>query len=217
MSKCVFYLFLLHSKWTHLKMILGQWLLGLQSLDNWPKLYLFVSIKTIQKHAKSFFYICDASQLLENCYSEFPHPVQLERFMKFNKDFNDYIDCDITTTVQEYDKFQVHVATVVTLQVIPIQPPQMENIQVSTAVKLSLNHLFLLNQKLLTTFDLLIWLDGKLSTITVLTDQEGVWYYGWMSSHRHAIYNGKKKDHHYQRQWSCCKKWIVSLCFMDRF
>jgi len=50
---------------------------------------------------------------------------------------NDYIDCDITTTVQEYDKFQVHVATVVTLQVIPIQPPQMENIQVSTAVKLT--------------------------------------------------------------------------------
>jgi len=74
---------------------------------------------------------------LENCYSEFPHPVQLEQFMKFNKDFNDYIDCDITTTVQEYDKFQVHVATVVTLQVIPIQPPQMENIQVSTAVKLT--------------------------------------------------------------------------------
>lgn len=58
--------------------------------------------------------------------------------------------------MQVYDKFQVHVATVVTLQVIPIQPPQMENIQVSTAVKLSLNHLFLLNQKLLTTFDLLI-------------------------------------------------------------
>lgn len=29
---------------------------------------------------KKIFHICDASQLLENCYSEFPHPVQLEWF-----------------------------------------------------------------------------------------------------------------------------------------
>ncbi len=60
--------------------------------------------------SKKIFHICDASQILENCYLEFPQPVQLERFLKYNKDFKEYIDCDSTTTVQDYDTFQVHVA-----------------------------------------------------------------------------------------------------------
>ncbi len=60
--------------------------------------------------SKKIFHICVASQILENCYLEFPQPVQLERFLKYNKDFKEYIDCDSTTTVQDYDKFQVHVA-----------------------------------------------------------------------------------------------------------
>ncbi len=86
--------------------------------------------------SKKIFHICDASQILENCYLEFPQPVQLERFLKYNKDFKECIDCDSTTTVQDYDKFQVHVATVISLQVIPIRPPQIENIQVSIVVTL---------------------------------------------------------------------------------
>lgn len=79
---------------------------------------------------KKIFHINDASQLLTVCYTEFSHPVQLERFLKY-KDFNDYIDCHTTTAVQDYDKFQVHVATEIHLQIISVQPAQVENVQVS--------------------------------------------------------------------------------------
>nr|XP_055065222.1 uncharacterized protein LOC129447482 [Misgurnus anguillicaudatus] len=95
------------------------------------KAVLVTIYKDKTETCRKIFHISDASQLLGNCYSEFPDPVKLERFLKYNKDFNDYIDCDITTTVQEYDKFQVHVATevILQLQVINMQPPQNENIQ----------------------------------------------------------------------------------------
>ncbi|XP_045898861.1 uncharacterized protein LOC123966794 [Micropterus dolomieu] len=85
---------------------------------------------------KKIFHISDAPQLLTFCYSEFSHPVQLERFLKYNKDFNDYIDCDITTAVQDYDKFQVYVATEIHLQIINVQPTQTKSTQAEDSLPL---------------------------------------------------------------------------------
>lgn len=43
-----------------------------------------------------------------------------------NKDFTDSINCDINTTARDYDKFQVHFATKIHLQIVS-PPSQTEN------------------------------------------------------------------------------------------
>ncbi|XP_039635019.1 uncharacterized protein LOC120545095 [Perca fluviatilis] len=75
---------------------------------------------------KKLFTVADASQLLQACHSEFSHSVQLERFLKYNNDFQDYVDCDTSTDVKDYDKFQVRVATVVQLEFMEVQRPHVE-------------------------------------------------------------------------------------------
>ena len=70
--------------------------------------------ETCKKH----FTGADASQLLQACHSEFSHLVQLVKFLKYNNEFQDYVDCDTSTDVKDYDKFQLKVATVVQLEVV---------------------------------------------------------------------------------------------------
>lgn len=77
---------------------------------------------------KKLFSVNNASQLLQACHSEFSHPVQLERFLQYNNDFKDYIDCDTSTDVNDYDKFQVRVSTVIQLEFVEFQAPHVENV-----------------------------------------------------------------------------------------
>ncbi|KAK0153221.1 hypothetical protein N1851_005093 [Merluccius polli] len=67
---------------------------------------------------------------------EFSHPVQLERFHQYNNDFKDYTDCDTSTNINYYDKFQVRVSTVIQLEVVEFQAPHVENEKKDLAVQL---------------------------------------------------------------------------------
>lgn len=81
---------------------------------------------------KKRFTVNNASQLLQCCYSEFSHPVQLDRFLQHDKDFNDYVDCDTNSDVNEYDKFQFRVSTLSQLNIEVVPAPQVGIEKVTT-------------------------------------------------------------------------------------
>lgn len=53
---------------------------------------------------KKVFSVNNASQLLQASHSEFSHTVE---FLHYNSDFKDYIDCDSSIDIKDYDRFQV--------------------------------------------------------------------------------------------------------------
>lgn len=112
-------------KWSHLK----RTLVHHQTLDHWQRMLVAI-YKDGTETCKKLFTVADASQLLQACHSEFSHSVQLERFLKYN-DFQDYVDCDTSTYVKDYDKFQVRVATVVQLEFMEFETPHVENEKVT--------------------------------------------------------------------------------------
>ena len=80
---------------------------------------------------KKVFSVFSASQLLQACHTEFSHPVELERFLQYNSDFKDYIDCDSSIEIKDYDRFQVWVSTVIHLEVVEYTAPNADSGNVS--------------------------------------------------------------------------------------
>lgn len=80
---------------------------------------------------KKVFSVCSASQLLQACHSEFSHPVELQRFLHYNSDFKDYIDCDSSVDLKDYDRFQVWVSTVIHLELVECVAPHTDSENVS--------------------------------------------------------------------------------------
>lgn len=80
---------------------------------------------------KKVFSVCSASALLQACYSEFSHQVELHRLLHYNSDFKDYIDCDSSIEFKDFDRFQVFVSTVVHLELVECVAPHTDSENVS--------------------------------------------------------------------------------------
>lgn len=52
---------------------------------------------------KKLFSVNSASQLLQVCHPEFSHTMDLQRFLHYNSDFKDYIDCNSSIDIKDYE------------------------------------------------------------------------------------------------------------------
>lgn len=56
---------------------------------------------------KKVYQLHNAAELIDASKSEVPSAAELDRFRKYNKDFNEFIDLDHNTDIKELDKFHI--------------------------------------------------------------------------------------------------------------
>lgn len=75
-------------------------------MEDAPKILVVVLVDGTEI-CKKLFQLRSATEIIDTCKRLLPCAAEYKRILKFNADFNEFIDIDLDDNIQNLDKFQV--------------------------------------------------------------------------------------------------------------
>lgn len=75
-------------------------------MEEAPKILVTVNLDGTEI-CKKLFQLRSVAEVIDTCKRLLPCAAEYKRILKFNADFNEYIDIDLDDNIQNLDKFQV--------------------------------------------------------------------------------------------------------------